>query len=336
MQSQIKCLTKTTLVIALAFILSACSTQPVQTSQALPNSTLAQAATPITAESCVLIDTDYNLDDLMAIPVITANRQVKAIIVTEGYVLAPQGASALVRLISEPGSQPPYPVIIGASYPGTRDIKKWPWLADMRASMHRSNDLLSKPLTPVTTKDRNFTAEVHKALEECQSISILVIGAFTSFAQYSPGIRDRINMVVMQGRPRFSNISEKRRISFNCEYDLESCEIAFEQLKELQAVWVDVPRDATPPYSPTTWMVDALKDEGYPEVVKAALLSNQGNWRLELLTEGNESRLWDQLAALYMIYPEHFHQEIDHMEPTPPAAVIQHLWAENVNKNLNH
>jgi len=281
----------------------------------------------------VLIDTDFDIDDMMAIPVVTGSRNVKAMIVSEGYTLAPQGASALARFIAEPGQRSPA-IIVGASYPGTRDIKKWPWLQDMRNAMHRSNDLLSKPLTPKVEKNHNFTAEVTKSLEGCKSVSILIIGAFTSFVEYSPAIRDRVTSIVMQGRPYISDkYGDKPRLSFNCDYDIESCKTAFEQMKGLNPTWVDVPRDAKPPYSPTIQMVDGLDNYGLPGTLKAALMSNQHYWRLEYLTNGNQSRLWDQLAALYMLHPEDFHLNTGHMEPTPSPAVMQKMWTDDINKN---
>jgi len=307
--------------------LSACATQTT------PSQNTSTSKPQVTEEACVLIDTDFDIDDMMAIPVVTGSRNVKAMIVSEGYTLAPQGASALARFIAEPGQRSPA-IIVGASYPGTRDIKKWPWLQDMRNAMHRSNDLLSKPLTPKVEKNHNFTAEVTKSLEGCKSVSILIIGAFTSFVEYSPAIRDRVTSIVMQGRPYISDkYGDKPRLSFNCDYDIESCKTAFEQMKGLNPTWVDVPRDAKPPYSPTIQMVDGLDNYGLPGTLKAALMSNQHYWRLEYLTNGNQSRLWDQLAALYMLHPEDFHLNAGHMEPTPSPAVMQKMWTDDINKN---
>ncbi len=75
----------------------------------------APAAAPQIA-SCTLIDTDtdFDLDDLMAIPLVIGERHVAAIVVTEGVVKADIGAAALARLIAEP-QQRQLPVIIGAA-----------------------------------------------------------------------------------------------------------------------------------------------------------------------------------------------------------------------------
>ena len=97
-------------------------------------------------QDCVVIDNDFDIDDMMAIPLVMANKHVAAIITTEGYTLADLGGSALARLIAQPDNMNPVPVIVGASYPGTRDVRQWPWLLEMRATMHRANMLFSGPL----------------------------------------------------------------------------------------------------------------------------------------------------------------------------------------------
>ena len=311
--------------------LSACAMPPQAEKRTL---NLQTNSSESSVESCVLIDTDFDIDDMMAIPVVMGSRHVKAIINTEGYTLAPQGASALSRFVAEPGRQSPV-VIVGASFPGTRDIKKWAWLPEMRASMHRINGLLTKPLMPKTEKNRKYSQEIFDAMVGCKSISVLVIGAFTSFVDYSPAIRDRISSVVIQGRPYTSDQYDKPRLSFNCEYDLNSCQKAFDQLTGLKPVWVDVPREAVPPYSPTLEMVNGLDDVGLPGTLKAALMANQKLWDLNYLTQGNQSRLWDQLAALYLLYPDAFHLIDGHMEPRLSPFEIQNMWTVEVNKN-NH
>ena len=63
--------------------------------------TPAQAAY-LKSSACTLIDTDFDIDDMMAIPLIIGNRYVAAIITSEGYTLPAEGAGALSRLIAEP------------------------------------------------------------------------------------------------------------------------------------------------------------------------------------------------------------------------------------------
>ncbi len=50
-------------------------------------------ATPTSSGSgnCVLIDTDFDIDDMMAIPAVIGNRPVAAIVISEGYTLPKKG-----------------------------------------------------------------------------------------------------------------------------------------------------------------------------------------------------------------------------------------------------
>jgi len=276
-------------------------------------------------DQCLVIDTDYDIDDMMSIPLLLANTRVAAIVTTEGYTLAPLGASALARLIAEPNSATHVPVVIGAAYPGKRDTSKWPWLADLRKWMDRSNGLLSVPLPP-RPDSNDYTKDLVKAVESCSSVKVLIIGPFTSFVRYGPALKNKISQVVMSGQPR------THKLSFNCAYDEAACEAAFKDVKDLNGVRVEVPKKAKPPYSPTIEMVEGLKPYGLPGALRQALLSNQKNWRIDLLEGGNKSFLWDQLAALYLLHPELYHPEGAHLEPTVPPAEIQRLWTLYTNR----
>ncbi len=67
-----------------------------------------------TVNQCVLIDTDFDIDDMMAIPLVIGTHHVAAIVTSEGYTKPQLAAAALSRLIAEP-NQRGIPVIIGAS-----------------------------------------------------------------------------------------------------------------------------------------------------------------------------------------------------------------------------
>ena len=47
--------------------------------------------------SCVLIDNDYDIDDMMARPMVIGNKYVAAIIQSEGYTLPEQSAPAIMN-----------------------------------------------------------------------------------------------------------------------------------------------------------------------------------------------------------------------------------------------
>lgn len=291
-----------------------------------------------TEKSCILIDTDFDIDDMMAIPLVVANRNVTAIITTEGCTLAPQGASALSRLLAEPSIYNPIPIIIGANYPGNQDLSKWPWLPAMRAAMQQANGLLADPLIP-RKQEKPYAVSVKEKLAHCDKVSILILGPFTSFVKYSPEIQSKVDLIVMQGRPRYADNSKiQSKISFNCEYDLSACETAFDQMKSMKAqkVWVDVPRDIKPLYTPTLEMVQGLDSVGLPGALKQALLGNQTTWNLNAMPKGASSYLWDQLATLYLLHPQLYKtMPGGTIEPTVPALEIQRLWIEDTNRRVS-
>lgn len=295
----------------------------------------AQVVGSNSSKACVLIDTDFDTDDMMAIPLVITNKNVAAIIMTEGVSLAPQGASALSRFIAEPGAEPGVPVIIGANFPSKRDVSKWPWLLPKRAIMHQANRLLSAPLNP-TVQVTPYALAVKNNLDDCKIVSILILGPFTSFVKYSPEIKEKIDLVVMQGRPRFvADASIEPKISFNCEYDLEACEKAFDQLKGLNAVWVDVPEKMDPPYIPTLAMVEGLDPTGLSGTLKQALIGNQLTWNQSVMPN-DYPLLWDQLAAQFLIYPELYKMVPGgFMEPFASALEMQLLWTKSTNKKMS-
>jgi hypothetical protein len=51
------------------------------------------------SDQCVVIDNDYDIDDMMAIPLVIANRRVAAIVQTEGYTIPTQAAPAAAALV---------------------------------------------------------------------------------------------------------------------------------------------------------------------------------------------------------------------------------------------
>lgn len=287
-------------------------------------------------QPCVLIDTDFDIDDLMAIPQVIANRRVAAIITTEGYALPAQAASAAMKVFGQPGLSRDIPVIVGASYPGTRDTSEWPWLLSIRDSMARANDLFAVPLMPdarTPASPGGLPSTVDRLVRDCSSVDVLVIGAFTSFVKYSPRIRAKITSVVMQSKPLRGDPTQRPgHISFNCQYDLSACETAFSQLRGLRAVWVDVPRDGPEPYAPNLAMAEGLRPTGLPGSVRAALLSNLSTWEVASTVDGNKSLLWDQSASTYLLHPKLYAKVGGHWEPTIPVETFRRLWTESINR----
>jgi hypothetical protein len=225
--------------------------------------------------------------------------------------------------------------------------------------MNRINDLLPEPVTEAP-ENPNYVQDVVNATSSCANVSVLVIGTFSSFVNYSPAIKSKISSVIIMGRPlypsRFNN-DGSLNYSFNCEYDLAACEAAFTQLQTLNPAWVDVPRppSSDPQYRPSREMVNALVLAGLPNALNRALMSNLHTWDYEEMKiinggPGGNSLMWDQSAALYMVYPEAYSQKFADGQSgsfwtpengaywTPDKVTpsrLNQLWTEATNKAIN-
>jgi hypothetical protein len=312
---------------------------------------------------CTLIDTDYDIDDMMAIPLVIGNRYVAGIITSEGYTLPPDGAAALSRLIAEPG-QRHIPIIVGgSSHLSSNDIKaEWgQFVLDYRAMMGRSMALMSSSLPPAMSTQNDYVEKVVDVLADCKSTDILIIGSFTSFVQYSPEIRTKIKNLIIMGKPLRGDESQRPgNFTFNCEYDMSACQQAFDkQLPGLKYFYVDVPRskrDADPVgheeivYGPTLDMVENLEKRGLPNALRQALVgsvrdgslgasvSGADYWAIDCcFRAGGKSLLWDQTAALFLVYPEVYTKvggPGGHYEPTVTAEEFRRLWIEATNRSV--
>lgn len=315
--------------------------------------------------ACTLIDTDFDIDDMMAIPLVIGNRYVAGIVTSEGYTLPPDGAAALSRFIAEPG-QRHIPVIMGASInlPDSKIKSDWgQFVLDYRSMMGSAFALLATDLPPAVASSKDYVKEVQKSVAECDSVDVLLIGTFTSFINYSPAIRDKIKNVVIMGMPLRGDPTQKPgNFSFNCEYDMNACKIAFEQqLPGLTHFFVDPPRtdlDKTPVghqekvYGPTLAMVEGLEPRGLPNALKQALVGivRDGSlgpsvkgadyWAIDCCFKaGGKSLLWDQMAALFLVHPEAFNQvggPEGHFEPTISADDVRALWTKATNKAVDY
>ena len=314
---------------------------------------------------CTLIDTDFDIDDMMAIPLVIGNRYVAGIITSEGYTLPQDGAAALSRLIAEPG-QRPIPVIIGASSHLSSEVilKDWgQFVLDYRSMMGSAFALLSAALPPSAPADNDYVQDVADVLGDCKSVDILVIGTFTSFINYSSAIRSKIKNVVIMGiPPRGDPTQRPGNFSFNCEYDMKACETAFDkQLPQFTYSFVEPKRtvhDATPVghqdtvYGPTSGMVDALESRGLPNALKQALVGTVRNgslgaegegkdyWAIDCCFKaGGKSLLWDQSAALFLVRPEAFINvggSAGHYEPALLPDDFRALWTSATNASVTY
>ena len=301
---------------------------------------------------CVLIDTDLDIDDMMAIPSVIGNKHVAALITSEGYTKPDSGAAALSRLIAEP-NQRHIPVIIGAStnLEDKMIVSEWgEFVLQYRELMNRLNGFIASALPPAQV-DTDYRAQVLNAVSNCKNVEILIIGTFSSFVNYSPEIESKITRVVIMGKPLEGDETQGQgKFSFNCKYDLPACKkVFYEQLPKYQYVYVDVPRskcDNTPNqegckgtvYGPTLDMVNNLESRGLPNTLKRILLQNPYSWNLDTWpnkTYGGRTLMWDQSAALYMIYPEIFKKvggPGGHYEPAVSPEELRVKWTQSTNQ----
>ena len=112
--------------------------------------TVSGSAEPL-RDSCVILDNDYDIDDMMAIPVILGSAHVAAIVQTEGATLPEQAAPAVDELVNNLPDQPgsgKVPVVVGGRQVTSPDLGRWPWLPFLRSMMNTSNGLLPSPASP--------------------------------------------------------------------------------------------------------------------------------------------------------------------------------------------
>lgn len=299
------------------------------------------------APPCVVVDTDFDIDDLMTIPTVIGARRVAAVVTTEGFTVPGLGAAAVNRLLAEP-VQRPVPVIVGAGHGRSEaDIASTfgDFVLVFRTLMNRLNNFLPTALPPSPAR-ADYPQQVVDAVAGCAAVDVLVLGAFSSFVNYSPAIRAKIGRVVITGRPLEGDPELEAAESFNCVYDRPSCATAFhEQLPGLDHAFVDVPRsdcDLTPNaagcggtvYGPTLAMAQALGPVGLPNTLKQILLNHSDSWALDTWERsgyGGRTMFWDQSTALALLDPAAFRPVGAHLETVLSPADFQRRWVDFTN-----
>jgi inosine-uridine nucleoside N-ribohydrolase len=248
-------------------------------------------------QSCLLVDTDVATDDFRAFGVLFPNRDLRAVVVTEGISSVPKGSTAIaVFLASGQSSASVIPGLAAAAPP------IYDWLPAAREAAERINNLL-RASVPIAANPNKLKLSLLKALRNCQRVDVLVLGPWSSFVEYAPMLRPLIHRVVASGRP----VSENNPDNFNCVYDQPACDRAAKLLRTVhRAVWVDLPSDGTS-YPPTQGMVNELVEAGLPGFLRAALNADPGQWA--------GTRLWDDTAAFYLLAPNQFKRNGAHFEP---------------------
>lgn len=246
---------------------------------------------------CVIVDNDFNIDDMQAIPLVLGAKHVAAIVQSEGYTLPERAAPAVNALVNQiPGQQGNrhIPIIVGGRKDQSANLKSWPWLPFFRSMMNVANGLLPSVPEP-WPHGPAYPERVTKAVDHCKSVEVLIIGTYTSFRNYAPLIARKISRVVIMGQPIGDETSTPGRESFNCSYDFEACKSAMILLASFNAFFVDIPRlqdcrDTPTPashcYNPSLEMVlgeqqadgrwvGGLVNQGLPGQLKRALVNRR-------------------------------------------------------------
>ena len=303
----------------------------------------ADAPTPL---NCVLIDNDFDTDDMMAMPMIFGQAHVSAVIQTEGVArpeFSAAGVDALINGTNTETGNRSIPIIVGGRQNADRDLSAYQsWLPFFRAIMTRANGLLPE-VPQAWAANPAYETAIANIVEPCDTVSILMLGPYTSFVNYFPLIRAKVDRIVIMGKMLGDDTGGKGKVSFNCEYDLPNCEQAMIMLQGQPAFFIDIPRlsgcrgvgqlPQSHCYAPNLEMVaggedsQGLVEEGLPGRLRKALLndfdcrdllppgqdqtltcSSKSTWEpvSHMKAGGGGILLWDQSAALFFLKPEVF------------------------------
>lgn len=271
---------------------------------------------------CVLIDSDSNLDDLRALAVVVPFLPVRGVVVTDGILLAKDGAETTKLFLSNLPAKPPIPVMEGAARAITSAAPPaWPWFADARADALRIKPFLERvsprPVKSGANVQQAFSDQVASAVQGCSTIGLLVIGPWSSFGAYQQQIISRVKYVVAQGRSPLDP-TPARDLGWgrvNCNFDRDACLFSLGKLQSIPVHWVDLP-DKGPIYPITRDFIQKLKNTPLGLVLKR-LMSEDPAWRIQ--------QQWDEMAAMFILQPEEFEADGQHYLPARVPEVMRNL-----------
>lgn len=332
-------------------------------------SPLRASAAPLSrpaAETCVVLDNDYDIDDMMALPMVVAGRRVVAIVQTEGVTLPAQAAPAVAALIhggSAMVQRASVPVLVGARSAVAPDLAAWPWLPFFRAMLNRSNGLLAATPEP-WPREADLPGAIAQAVSDCERVSVLLTAPFSSFIRYAPALRQKLDQVVITGRRLEQAAIQPADASFNCRYDLQACQAAVALLSNLPVAFVALPHapeciaaavPAEACFVPSYGMVAGppvgLPARGLAGRLRRALInptpcappysttdsnprscSSLSTWEPDAVAKGpgGQVMLWDQSTALFLLDPARF-AAVEAAGPDPSAAVGQQFEPRQVD-----
>ena len=145
-------------------------------STALTSAVVVSAQPSSPTDSCVVVDTDVDIDDVMSIPMVVGARHVAAVVTTEGFTMPGPGASAVSRLLAEPG-QRSVPVIVGAGIGRPEpDIASTfgDFVLVFRALMNRLNNFVPTALPPAPSRP-DYVGQLVDAVVGCARVDVLLL-----------------------------------------------------------------------------------------------------------------------------------------------------------------
>lgn len=264
-------------------------------------------------QTCLLVDTDVATDDYRAFAVLFPNRDLRAVVVTEGISRVAKGSTAIALFLASGQSLAPVIPGLSAATPPVYD-----WLPAAREAAELMNHLLGAS-APFAASSDKLKLSLLAAVRGCQRLDVLVLGPWSSFIEYAPMLRPIVHRVVASGRP----VNENNAANFNCVYDQTACDKAAELLKKFRHVaWVDLPADGIS-YPPTESQVTQLAEAGMPGLLRAVLNADPSQWL--------GTRLWDDTAALYLLTPEQFKAVGSHFEPAIDEDTLRSELVKAIN-----
>ena len=264
--------------------------------------------------ACLIVDTDVGLDDYRALAIVLPQRDVRAVVVTEGISGVRNGSTAISMFLASRGETPP--VIPGLA---SRTPPAYDWLPAVRAGAERMNNFLQAAV-PFGANPDQLTRAIGAAVRGCAKVQVLALGPWTSYLRYAPALGRNVH-VVASGRP----FAENNPDNFNCEYDLSACRDVVTAL-DRGAVFVDLPpAGPEPTYDPTEAMVAQFEQAGMPGLLRAALRVDPTQWL--------GTRLWDDAAALYLLAPQKFAPLGQHLQPAVPQDEFRARVVNAINAN---
>jgi len=274
---------------------------------------------PSLAESCIVVDSDADLDDFRAVITLAPTGQLAAIVITEGIARAHEGA-------------------------GDKNLPAW------RRAAEQLNGILTNPISLSIQTDGDFVRTLRRLTAKCFTVSLLVIGPWTSFLRYAADLLPKVDRITVQRRP-YPDEPGGEPAGFNCVYDIEPCRTSFDLLtgrqlradRRLRVNWVDIPNGAEScgsaepgvdgsgkrlfAFRPTDQWIHDLQGAGKAAGAVAEVLNaNRDSWQ--------QTSLWDDLAALFLLRPEIFGRRGGHFEPCVPAATVRNLLTEAMSRTL--